>query len=343
MMKAVQLLCPGQPLADRVIEMPAIGPKEVLVRVKAAGVCHSDAHYRAGISPVRPLPLTLGHEVAGVIEAAGGEVSRLKPGDHVCLHYMVTCGDCIACNSGNEQFCRAGAMIGKHRDGGYAEFIGVPARSVFALPEPIPFEHGAILMCSSATSLHALNKARLKAGETVAVFGAGGLGMSAIQLGLAFGASRVYAVDLQQSKLDLARRLGAVPVNAGDTDPVQEIRRLTGDAGVDVALELIGRPITMRQAVQCLAVRGRAAIAGITDGSFEVSPYEELLNREAEIIGVSDHLAQEIPLLIDYVQRGKLDLSPVITRTVPLDAREINLALDGLARFSEDVRTVIVP
>ncbi|MFH1574588.1 MAG: alcohol dehydrogenase catalytic domain-containing protein, partial [Acidobacteriota bacterium] len=259
-MLAVRLIQPGHPLQADNIDIPAIGPRDVLVRVRAAGICHSDAHYRAGISPVRPLPLTLGHEVAGVVERAGGEVTRLKPGDRVCVHYMVTCGDCVYCNKGSEQFCVSGRMIGKYRDGGYAEYISIPARSAFLLPDAIPFEHGAVLMCSSATSLHALNRARLSAGDTVAVFGAGGLGMSAIQLAYALGAGRVFAVDRQPNKLEMARQFGAVPIDAAAADPVTEIRRLTNGRGVDVALELIGQTTTMREAVQSLAVQGRAAI-----------------------------------------------------------------------------------
>jgi len=320
-----------------------MGQRDVLVRVKAAGICHSDAHYRAGLSSVRSLPVTLGHEVAGVVEKAGQEVTRLKPGDRVCLHYMVTCGDCLYCNAGYEQFCTSGMIIGKHRDGGYAEYIAVPARGVFLLPEAIPFEHGAIMMCSSATSLHALRKARMQAGETVAVFGAGGLGMSAIQLAFACGASRVFAVDIRAAKLERARQFGAIPVDAGAVDPPAEIRRLTDGRGVDVALELIGLPDVMRQALQSLAVFGRLAIVGLTDKSFEVAPYNELLNREAEIIGVSDNLASEMPFLIQCVLEKKLVLSNVVTRTVPLDAESINKVHDDLSRFGESVRTVIIP
>src|ERR1035438_9679704 len=204
-MKAIRLVEPGRPLELQEVSVPAVGARDVLVRVKAAGVCHSDAHYRAGKSLVRPLPLTLGHEVAGVVERAGAEVSHVKVGDRVCLHYLASCGECVYCQRGNEQFCVSGEMMGKYRDGGYAEFIVMPARSVFRLPEEIPFEQGAIMMCSSATSLHALNKARLRAGETVAVFGVGGLGLSAIQLARAFGAREVFAVDIKPGKLEMAR------------------------------------------------------------------------------------------------------------------------------------------
>ena len=150
-------------------------------------------------------------------------------------------------------------------------------------------------------------------------------------------------MDIKPGKLAWAERLGAVPVNAAACDPVAEIGRLTGGRGVDVALELIGLPVTMRQAVQCLAIQGRAALAGITEKTFEVAPYMEVLNKEAEIIGVSDHLAQELPQLLEWARRGALDLSGVITRTVPLEARAVNEALDGLERFGEEGRVVIKP
>jgi len=342
-MKAVRLIGVGQPLELHEVPRPPPGPGEVLVRVKAAGICHSDAHYRAGISPVHPLPLTLGHEVAGVIEAAGPGVDHGQPGDRVCVHYLATCGACSYCLKGNEQFCRQAAMIGKHRDGGYAEFLVMPARSVLKLPKAIPFTQGAILMCSSATSLHALNQARLRPGETVAVFGVGGLGSSAIQLARAYGASAVYAVDIKAKKLELAGRLGAVGINALTVDAVEELQRMTGGRGVDVALELVGQPATMRQAVVCLAIKGRAVLAGITDKAFEILPYSQLLNKEAEIIGVSDHLAQELPLLLEWTAQGRLDLSGLVTRTVPLEAEPINAALDELQQFGEAVRVVIVP
>jgi propanol-preferring alcohol dehydrogenase len=270
-------------------------------------------------------------------------VTRFKPGDRVCVHYLATCGECSYCHAGTEQFCDTGAMIGKYRDGGYAEFICMPARSVFPLPAEIPFAQGAVMMCSSATSLHALNKSKLRAGETVAIFGVGGLGVSALQLARAFGAGAVYAVDIKPGKLQFAGELGAIPIDATHVDPVGEIRRLTGGRGVDVALELIGLPLTMQQAVRVLAIQGRAMLVGITDRSFEINPYTEVLNKEAEIIGVSDHLASEIPLLTDFVRQGRLDLSRVVTQTVPLEAGAVNGVLDRLEHFGDDVRVVITP
>lgn len=342
-MKAARLVEPGLPLQLHQVPLPLVRATDALVRVRAAGICHSDAHYRAGKSRVHPLPLTLGHEVAGVIEAVGDEVERFRPGDRVCLHYLATCGQCAWCQQGNEQFCRAGAMIGKHRDGGFADYILIPSASLVRLPDAISFEHGAVMMCSSATSLHALRQARLKPGESVAIFGIGGLGISAVQLARAFGSATVFAIDIQPNKLELAKALGAVPVNASEDDPVKEVRRLTAGRGVDVALELIGLPLTMRQAVRSLAIKGRAALAGITEKAFEIAPYDDLLNKEAEIIGVSDHLAQELPMLLEWAAQGKLDLSRVVTRTVPLEAEAINDTLDRLERFGQDVRVVVVP
>ena len=341
--KAIRMVEVGQPLQAQDIPVPAPGERDVLVRVRAAGICHSDAHYRAGKSPVRPLPMTLGHEIAGVIERVGAGVTAARVGDRVCLHYLLSCGDCHYCSAGSEQFCVRGSMLGHYSDGGYAEYIAVPERNAVRLPDEIPFEHGAILMCSSATSLHALRKSRLKAGETAAIFGAGGLGMSAVQLARAFGALDVYAVDINPTKLALAEKYGAIGVDARLGDPVAEIRRLTNGRGVDVAIELIGLAATMRQAVQSLAVLGRAVVAGIGDQPLEIDTYRELLGKEAEVIGTNDHLLQELPLLIELARRGTLDLSQVVTRTVPLDAAAINQTLDGLERFGGDVRTVIVP
>lgn len=232
-------------------------------------------------------------------------------------------------------------MIGKHRDGGYAECIVMPARSVFRLPDEIPFEQGAILMCSTATSLHALRKARLARGESVAVFGIGGLGVSAIQLARHLGAAQVFAVDINPSKLTIAARFGAIAVDARQ-DPVKQIRELTGGRGVDVALELVGLPRTMRQAVQSLAILGRAALAGLTRETFEVAPSTEILGKEAEIIGVSDHLASEIPEILELARARKLDLSGGVISTVPLQAAAVNHALDGLEEFGDKLRTVIV-
>jgi D-arabinose 1-dehydrogenase-like Zn-dependent alcohol dehydrogenase len=341
-MRAVQLVEIGKPLEDSEVPPPEIGPSEVLVRVAACGICHSDAHYRAGISPIDPLPVTLGHEVAGRVETVGREVHHVSPKAHVYVHYLVSCGCCDFCRRGHEQFCPQGQMIGKHRDGGYAEFIKVPARNVFVLPDEIPFEHGAIMMCSSATALHALHKARLKSDESVAIFGFGGLGFSALQLARAFGCHKVYVVDIHPVKLTSVAAFGGTPIDATAGDPVEQIREATDGKGVDVSIELVGSAITMGQAVRCLGVFGRATLVGLTAESMSVLPYPEVINKEVEIIGVSDHLATELPLLMQFARNGKLCFPEGTLRSVGLDATEINAALDEVEKSSDHVRTVIV-
>ena len=334
-MRAVQLVAPGQPLELRELPDPEPGAREVVVRVEAAGICRSDVHYRAGYPDAGPLPMALGHEVAGVIEAAGDGVPPERVGERVCLHYQVSCGDCTWCVRGSEQFCPTGQMLGKSRPGGYAEHVVLPARNAFPLPEEIPFEHAAVMMCSSATSLHALRKGRLTPGESVAVFGVGGLGMSAIQIARAWGARTVYAVDVSPPKLDLAARLGAVPVDA-TTDAPADLR-------ADVALELIGLRVTLRQAIECLRPMGRAVVVGLCGEPVQFRAYEELITREAEIIGSADHLAQELPTLLDMARRGALVLDEVVTDHVPLADGAVNEAMDRLESFGDAVRTVIVP
>jgi D-arabinose 1-dehydrogenase-like Zn-dependent alcohol dehydrogenase len=342
-MKAVRLVRTGQPLEDTQVPIPEIGASDVLIRIAAAGICHSDEHYRAGLSGIDNLPVTLGHEVAGRIEKIGSEVSNVSTGDRVCAHYLVHCGACEFCRRGWEQFCSTGQMIGKHRDGGYAEFIAVPARNAFALPDEISFEIGAIMMCSSATVLHALNKVHLKSGESVAIFGFGGLGYSALQLVRAHDCGDIYVVEINRTKLDSAAKLGAVAIDAKAGDPAEQIKDATGGEGVDVSLELIGSATTMRQALQSLAVLGRAAIVGLTAESMSIFPYAELINKEAEIIGVSDHLASELPMLLEFARSGQLRFPPDALRVVDLDAGQINAALDALQHSIDHVRTVIVP
>ena len=342
-MRAVRLVHVGKPLENAELAVPTIAPSDVLIRIEAAGICHSDEHYRAGISKIDNLPLTLGHEVAGTVERVGADVANLAPGDRVCVHYLVRCGTCEFCVRGLEQFCRSVQMIGKHRDGGYAEFIKVPGRNAFALPDEISFEVGAIMMCSSATALHALNKAGLKSGDSVAIFGFGGLGFSALQLARALGCGNVYVVEINPVKLASAEKMGAVPIDAKASDPVEQIRNATGGEGVDVSLELIGSAKTMRQAVQCLGVLGRAALVGLTAEAMSIFPYTELINKEVEIIGVSDHLATELPTLIEFARKGKLHFPPEALHIANLDAGQINASLDELKDSIDHVRTVIVP
>jgi propanol-preferring alcohol dehydrogenase len=276
-----------------------------------------------------------------VVDALGpNPPPGIEVGRRVAVHYQTSCGRCRHCMAGTDQFCPSGRMIGNTRDGGYAEQLIVPARNLFPIPDGIAAEHAAVMMCSSATSLHALAKARFRPGESVAVFGLGGLGQSAVQLARAGGASVVYGVDPNPAKTALAADYGAVPI-AGGPEAVAAI--LAESGGVDVALELVGLVETARQAVAVLGPRGRVAAVGLAEEPFSLDVYGDLIRREAEIIGVSDHLASELAPLLAIAARGDLDLSRIVTKRVPLAANPVNRVLDDLAAFGDDVRTVIMP
>ncbi len=332
-MKAVRLVTPTQPLVDTDLDPPTLGANDVEVRTEAAGICRSDVHYRAGTRPVPKLPITPGHEVAGTVAAVGSGVSDRAVGDRVAVHYLMSCEQCDPCRAGLEQFCTTGTMLGLSRDGGYAESVTVPACNAFPIPDSLSIEVAAIMMCSSATSLHALRKGRFVPGETVAVFGCGGLGVSAIKIAFALGAAEVHAVDINPEKLAVAEALGAIAVPFDRADSVT----------ADVALELVGLPATMKAAVDSLAVQGRAVAVGITHEPFPLDSFSDLVLREAEVIGSSDHLASEVAELIDMVDNGLIDLSDVVTATVPLEAASINHAMDQLESFEGGIRTVITP
>lgn len=342
-MRAVQIIEPGKPLELREVATPEPGPGEIRVKIEAAGICHSDAHYRAGTASVAHLPITPGHEIAGRVDKLGPSVASLALGARVALHYLVTCGRCDYCARGLEQFCIHGQMLGKHRDGGYAEYVVAPACNAIPIAAKVSSAAAAIMMCSSSTAFHALRKARVRAGDRVAIFGVGGLGMSAVQLARICGAAEVFAVDTDAKKLAAAEKYAARPINPANGAPEQQLRKATQGYGVDVALEFAGLPLTQEQALASLAPQGRVALAGITGKSFAVDSYGAVINREAEIIGVSDHLRSELVTLMEFAARGSLDLESVIADRLPLAAGEINSRLDALAGFHGYTRSVITP
>lgn len=295
-MRAIRMLRERAPLVEQIVDDPVPAAGEVLVDIHVAGICHSDAHYRADASRVR-LPVTLGHEIAGVIRGTD---------QRVALHYLMPNGD----------------MLGKERDGGYAASIAVPASNAIPIPDHVSFEQAAIMMCSTATALHALRVASLQRGESVGIIGFGGLGISALQLAGALGASRVVVNDVVPAKLDLARRLGAE----------------TGALGVDVALDFAGNPAATLAALRALRPGGRLVLVAINLRDFTVDAYRDVLAKERHIIGCSDHTREELVELMTL----DLDLSSAITRRVPLEARAINAVLDELESGTSHVRTVIV-
>lgn len=341
-MRAVQLIEPGRPLEDRAVELPRPRNDEVCVEIEAAGICRSDLHYRSGFPHAGPPPITLGHEIAGRVADVGSDVDVLVPGDRVAVHYLITCGECRFCEAGGEQFCVNGKMIGKDLDGGYADAITIPAVNAYVVPDAVPLEHAAIMMCSTSTSYHALKKARMAVGSQVAIFGTGGLGMSAIQLAMAMGAAAVYAVDIDDVKLQAIHEMGATPIDGRSEVAAAEIRQLSG-GGVDIAMDLLGSPQLLRACVDAVGPLGRIVSVGLTSETFTLAPYADLIKGEHEIIGCADHLGSEIPELLRMAEVGRLDLGQIVSQSIPLEAAAVNGVLDGLARFDAGIRNVITP
>jgi 2-desacetyl-2-hydroxyethyl bacteriochlorophyllide A dehydrogenase len=339
-MKAIRLVAQGQPLQSAVVADPSPGPGEVVVDVRRAGICHTDAHYRGGLGSIQ-VPITLGHEVAGTIRAVGENVNDLQVGQRVALHYLVSCGTCERCVKFGEQFCSSGAMLGKERDGGYAEQIVVPAFNAVPIPDEVPFDVAAIMMCSTATAYHALRLADLKKGESVAVLGFGGLGISAVQLARALGSSDVFAVDVVPEKLELAASFGAKALDARETPVHKAILGATDGKGVDVVVEFTGNANVARGGLRGTSPGGRLMIVAINLREMTFDPFTDLLVRERSIIGCSDHTRAELVELLELARTGAIDLSRAVSRSVPLDVERVNSVFDDLERGSGHFRTVI--
>lgn len=339
-MQAIRLVEPGQPLQFLDLPDPSPAPGEIVVDIHRAGICHTDAHYRAGTAQMN-LPVTLGHEIAGVVSAVGDGVSDLREGQRVALHYLTSCGECERCQRHGEQFCPTGGMLGKDRDGGYARRIVIPAFNAIPIPDEVSSDVAAIMMCSTATAYHALRLGNMQQGQSVAVLGFGGLGVSAAQLARALGASQVFAVDVVPEKLELAAKFGATPLDARDTPVHKAILGATDGKGVDIALEFTGNEKVAHGGLRSLSPGGRLMIVAINLRKFEFNPFSDLLVRERHIIGCSDHTRAELVELLELARTGKIDMSGAITRTVPLEADAVNGVLDDLEKGSGHLRTVI--
>lgn len=333
----------GKLSIDRV-RVPTIGDDEVLVDVRASGICHSDINYRNGIAPVGKLPITLGHEIAGVIARTGTKVKGLRVCDRVLVHYVASCGRCVYCKTGRENYCVRYRMIGKDIDGGFAEYVKVPARSILKLPGGLPFEQAAIMGCAVPTAYHALRRGRVAPGDTVVVFGVGGLGLHAVQLACkVFKAGLIIAVDIHDWKLKLARSFGAKQtVNAANQDVVETIRKITDGRFGDVVLDFVGHTKTIGQVISSVGMGGRMVLIGIGAKSMQLSPYRTLIGKEMELVGVDDHLRTELVQLIKLVRTERIDLSRSVTHTVALE--DVNRGFENLEANRENViRIVAIP
>lgn len=339
-MRAAIFHAPGKPLTVEEVETPKPGPGEILVKVAACGVCATDLHYLHGIPTFKKPPLILGHEVSGWVEAAAPDVTTFKPGETVLVPAVLSCGECLNCRRGRDNICERMVMPGNHADGGFAEFLTIPARTLVRLPDGLPIQESAIISDAVSTPFHAVrNRGRVQGGDWVAIFGCGGVGINAVQIAAALGAS-VLAVDLDSKKLAQARELGAAEAfNSQEIDVPKAIRKLTG-GGVDVAFEIVGRPQVLDQAFSSVRPGGTLVVVGSSEEpwTFAVS---RLMFREISVLGSLGCCSAEFPTILEMVRAGKIRLEPVVGDRLPLE--RINEALARLEDGTVSGRQLIVP
>ena len=330
-----------RPLELAEVATPRPAPGEVLVKVAACGVCHTDLHYLDHGTPTFKLPpLILGHEISGTIAEVGEGVERLRAGDRVLLPAVLPCGDCVLCRTGRENICEHAVMLGNHVDGGFAEYVRVAARHPLRLPEEMPLEESAIIADALTTPYHAVvNRARVQPGDWVLVVGCGGIGLNLVQMAVAVG-GRVIALDLSDAKLAWATRLGAeVVLNPGTTPRVdREVRALTG-GGADVALEAVGHAATQEQALGCVRAGGRVVLVGYSPETLPLNS-GRVMFRELEILGSLGCRPVDYPRVIELARAGRLRVAELVTHRFPLE--RIAEAFDTL-RAGAAVRAVVVP
>ncbi|WP_405857812.1 Zn-dependent alcohol dehydrogenase [Streptomyces sp. NBC_01515] len=339
MVRAAVLPAVGAPLEIAEIDLPDPGPGQVRIRLAAAGVCHSDLSLSNGTMRV-PVPAVLGHEGAGTVVAVGEGVTHVSPGDSVILNWAPSCGTCHACTLGEVWLCanalNGAADVYAHRasDGGdlhpglnvaaFAEETVVSASCVLPLPEGIPLTDAALLGCAVLTGYGAIHHAaRVREGETVAVFGVGGVGLSTLQSARIAGATTIVAVDVSPEKEELARAAGATEYVVASENTAREIRALTGKQGVDVAVECVGRAVTIRTAWESTRRGGRTTVVGIggkdqqvTFNALELFHWGRTLS--GCVYGNSDP-AKDVPVLAEHVRAGRLDLGALVTDRIALE------------------------
>ena len=348
-MKAAVLHEVNLPLTVEEVTLQKPKAREVLVRTAFAGLCHSDLHFIEGLYP-HPLPTVPGHEVAGVVEAVGADVTYLQPGDHVIGCLSVFCGACAQCTTGHTVLCEntevkmtPGMSRRLSRKGGepmhqflnlsaFAEQLLVHENALVKIDPEIPLDRATLVGCGVITGVGAVfNTARIEAGSTVAIIGCGGVGLSAVNGAALAGASRIIALDRVQSKLDLARVMGATDtILVGNDDPVQQVKDLTG-GGVHYSFEALGLKATAEQSFGMLRPGGTATIIGMVPFGTKIELHGFDFLRERKIQGSSmgsNHFRVDMPRLLKLWQQGRLHLDHLITGTLQLS--EIN---EGFARL----------
>lgn len=322
------------------VPVPHPGPGELLVEVRACGVCASDLHVAQGVTPNgQALPLTLGHEAAGVIAAVGAGIDDWQPGDRVAVLPGRPCGHCGYCVAGRDNLCPNAGVLGVDADGALATFVLADPTLVVPIPIEVSYEHAALATDAVATPYHALKRAGVAEGAVAAIIGLGGLGMHAILLAKLAG-MHVIGIDVDPAQLERAQEWGADEViDARDGSPSRRVRELTG-GGADRALEFVGTAATVDQAVKSVAPGGRAVAVGLSAEALTTMPVSLFVSQERELVGSFGATAQDLGEVFDLLEQGRLDLSRSITHTTELAG--VADALHRLeTRDGSPVRTVV--
>jgi L-iditol 2-dehydrogenase len=300
---------------------PSIGPDDVLVKVRACGICGSDVHGLDGSTGRRIPPLVMGHEASGVVAQVGAAVTDLRVGERVTFDSTIYCGRCFYCAAGQVNLCDNREVLGVspgtyRRHGAFAEWVSVPRRIVYRLPDTVGFEQAAMIEAVSV-AVHAVGLIPVQPGETAAVVGSGMIGLLAIQAARAAGCGRVVAIDVDEGRLQLARQLGACEaLNSRSVNPVEAVRELTGGRGADVVLECLGAAETVRTAIACARKGGMVALVGNLAPEVQM-PLQDVVTRQIRLQG-SCASSGEYPAVIELMSQGAIRVDPLISAAAPL-------------------------
>jgi L-iditol 2-dehydrogenase len=320
------------------VPMPRPSADEILVRVEACGICGSDVHGYDGSSGRRIPPIIMGHEAAGTVAAVGANVRDLREGDRITFDSTIYCGKCEYCVRGDVNLCNNRQVLGVstpdfRREGAFAEYVVVPRLVTYRLPDEIPFEQAAMIE-PLAVAVHAVSLAEIKADTTALVVGAGMIGLLTMQVLKDAGCARIFVVDIDDTRLRLAKDLGATTtINAKTTDVAAELERLTGGSGIDVSFEAVGSTPTVKSAIESVRKGGTVVLIGNVTPTVEI-PLQVVVSRQITLRG-SAASSGEYPQCIELLARGAVKVDPLITAVAPLEkgqewfdrlhAREANL------------------
>jgi L-iditol 2-dehydrogenase len=304
------------------VDKPAIGPKDILVEVRACGICGSDVHGYDGSSGRRIPPLIMGHEAAGVVVAIGDEVTKFSVDQRVTFDSMISCDDCPACEQGRHNLCQSRRVLGVscetyRRHGCFTEFVQVPEHIVYSIPDELPFEHAALVEPVSV-AIHAVSLLDVPDGATGVVIGTGMIGLLVVQALKVAGCSKVIAIDVDDYKLELAAKLGATTTfNAMNVDVVEEIKKLTNGEGADLSVEVVGKTQPLQTAVECVRLGGQVGLVGNLSPTVEL-PLQQVVTRELKLVG-SCGSNGEYPRCIELMNSREIQVAPLISEITSLD------------------------